>query len=288
MRRILILFTASLLLLACSNDDDNVAETPQALKIKKYTSISFDENGNPNGERVEYFFDENGKKTKDHIVDLSGDYVWEYTYNTMGQVTKKTHNHTNYAIDFVENYIYSDNKLFVIFRDRDNDGIEVDSISFTYQPNQINSQWFTPSQDRTEFYYNNAGVLDSVKHKGDLGIVSDEIITYDGSFNITKLNVTTDYFNSESNHDYVYDGKINPFYEEFHNFHFNIDYYGYLSAYPLFISPSNATKITRTGSDFTENFIIETTYQYNGSDYPVSSQSKLNGVLSTQGTFEYY
>ena len=77
MKRILFLFTASLLFLACSNDDYNGSENPQELKIKKYTSISFDANGTPNGEMVEYFFDENGKKTKDHIIDAFYDYFWE-------------------------------------------------------------------------------------------------------------------------------------------------------------------------------------------------------------------
>ncbi len=289
MKNILFVFTASLLLLACSNDDNVGPETPQELKIKKYTSISFDANGTPNGEMRDYYFDENGKKTKDYIKDGAGDYVWEYTYNNLGQVTKKTHNHLNYPIDFVEDYIYnSDNKLYVIFRDRDNDGVDVDSISFTYQTKQINAQWFTPGMERTEFYYNNTGVLTAVKHKGDLGIISDEVITYDGSFNITKLNVTTDYLNSESNYVYEYDGKINPFYEEFHSFHFNIDYYGYLSMHSLFISPSNATKITRTGSDPLENFVSTTSYEYNSSNYPVSSRTELNGTLLSQATYEYY
>lgn len=129
-------------------------------------------------------------------------------------------------------------------RDRDNDGVDVDSISFTYQTNQINTQWHTPRQDRTEFYYNNLGVLTGIKHKGDLGIVSDEIINYDSSSNIKQLNVTTDYFNSETNREYEYD-----------------------------------TKITRPGTNSSENYINEIYYEYNSSNYPVSSQTELNGIL---------
>ena len=289
MKRILFLFAASLLLLACSNDDNNGSENPQELKIKKYISISLNPDGTPNGEMTEYFFDENGKKTKDHIVNSSYNYYWDYTYNDFGQVTRKAHNHLNYPIDFIENYYYGENnKPWVVFRDWDADGVDMDSISFSYQPQQVNVQWFTPGQERTEFYYNNAEVLAAVKHIADLGIVSDETITYDSASNVTNLNVTTEYFNEETNHEYEYDGKVNPFYEEFHNFPFNTYYYGFLSTHPLFISPSNATKITRTGTDSSENYIIKTSYQYNSSNYPISSEAKLDGVLISQATYEYY
>ncbi len=288
MKRIFFLFTASLLFLACSKDDNNGSENPQELKIKKYTSISFDANGTPNGEMIEYFFDENGKKTKDHIIDAFYDYFWEYAYNDLGQITRKAHNHLNYPVDFVENYYYDQNsRPWVVFRDWDADGIDMDSISFSYQPQQTNVQWFTPGQQRTEFYYNNADVLISKKHFWDLGVVEDEIITYDNDFNIINVDITSN-FNGELNHDYEYDGKINPFYEEFHNFPFNTYYYGYLFDHSLFISPSNATKITRVGTNSSENYVLEITFQYNDSDYPISSETEKNGVLISQATYEYY
>jgi hypothetical protein len=276
------------LFLACSKDDNNGSENPQELKIKKYTSISFDANGTPNGEMIEYFFDENGKKTKDHIIDAFYDYFWEYAYNDLGQITRKAHNHLNYPVDFVENYYYDQNsRPWVVFRDWDADGIDMDSISFSYQPQQTNVQWFTPGQQRTEFYYNNADVLISKKHFWDLGVVEDEIITYDNDFNIINVDITSN-FNGELNHDYEYDGKINPFYEEFHNFPFNTYYYGYLFDHSLFISPSNATKITRVGTNSSENYVLEITFQYNDSDYPISSETEKNGVLISQATYEYY
>ncbi len=290
MRHILFLFAASLLILACSNDDENPMPEEQntELKIKKYTSIFVDANGTPNGEIIEYFFDEKGKKTKDHIINAFYDYFWEYTYNDLGQVTRKAHNHLSYPIDFVENYYYgTNNKPIVVFRDWDNDGVDMDSISFSYQPQQINVQWFTPGQDRTEFNYNNTEILTSVKHIGDMGAVGDEIITYDSSSNIINLNITSN-LNYEVNHEYEYDEKINPFYEEFHNFPFNTYYYGYISSHPLFISPSNATKIIRAGTDSSEDYVLETTFQYNNSDYPISSITKKDGVLISQATYEYY
>lgn len=290
MKTRLFLFTVSFLLLACSNDDENPLPEEQntELKIKKYTSISIDANGSPNGEIVEYFFDENGKKTKDHIINSFSDYFWEYTYNDLGQVKRKAHNHLNYPIDFVENYYYgTNNKPWVVFRDWDNDGVNMDSISFSYQPQKINVQWHTPGQDRTEFSYNNEDVLTTIKHMGDPGTVGDEIITYDSSSNIINLNITFN-LNHEVNHKYEYDEKINPFFEEFHNFPFNTYYYGYLSSHPLFISPSNATKITRIGTDSSENFVIETSYQYNSSNYPISSETKREGVLISQAIYEYY
>lgn len=291
MKTKLILFAASLILFACSNDDGSTTPEEQntVLKIKRFTSVSLDSNGTPNGEMTEYFFDDNGKKTKDHIIYSSSEYFWEYSYNDRGQVTKKAHNHLNYPVDFVENYYYNENnKPWVVFRDWDADGVAMDSISFTYQPQQINVQWFTPGQERTEFYYNPSEVLTAVKHIGDLGIVSDEIITYDNSLNITNLNLTTDYFNSEINHAYEYDGKINPFYDEFHNFPFNTYYFGYLFDHSLMMSPSNATKIIRTGTDTTENYILDITYQYNDSNYPISSETTKDGVLVSRETYEYY
>lgn len=289
MKTRLFLFAASLLLFACSKDDKiTQPEDQNIFKIKKYTSISLDANGSPNGEMLEYFFDENGKKTKDHIINSFYDYFWEYTYNDLGQVTRKAHNHLNYPIDFVENYYYgTNNKPWIVFRDWDNDGVDMDSISFSYQPQQINVQWFTPGQERTEFTYNNAEILTAVKHIGDMGAVGDEIITYDSSSNIINLNITSN-LNYEVNHEYEYDEKINPFYEEFHNFPFNTYYYGYLSSHPLFISPSNATKIIRAGTDSSEDYVLETTFQYNNSDYPISSVTKKDGVLISQATYEYY
>ena len=291
MRRTLFLFSASLLALACSNDDSHQPEEQNTVfKIKKYTSISFDENETPNGQRIEYFFDENGKKTKDHIIDAFYEYIWEYTYHSFGQVTKKSRNHVNYPVDIVEEYIYnSENKLQKLYIDSNNDGVVEDSLIFTYQPNKIIAQWHTPGQERKEFSYTN-DVLTSVKHFEDLGINSDEIITYDGSSNITQIKITTDYFNSETSHSYEYDGKRNPFYKEFHDFYFNVAWRdgGNLSKNSLFFSPSNVTKTIRTSSDSSENFVSETTYQYNSSNYPLSSLTKINGTLFSQATFEYY
>jgi len=293
MKHFIFLITASLLLLACSSDDENPEPEEQnvALKIKKYTSISFDENGSPNGHMVEYFFNENGKKTKDHIIDVFGDYTWEYAYNESGQVTKKSRKYLNYPIDIVENYMYnSENKLQKIFIDNDNNGVVEDSLKFTYQENQTIAQWHSTGQERKEFYYNNDGTLNSTKQIADLGIISDELIVHDASSNISQIKVTTAYFNSETNHEYEYDGKNNPFYNEFHDFYFNIVRRdgGLLSSHSLFFSPSNVTKTTFISNDPLENYTITSSYEYDSSNYPVSSEKKLNGVLQTQGSYEYY
>jgi len=289
MKRIFFLLTSSLLLLACSNDDNNGSENPQELKIKKYSSISFDANGSPNGKMTEYFFDENGKKTKDHIIDVFGDYDWNYTYNALGQVTKKSRNHLNYPIDIVEKYIYNEeNKLSYLFMDQENNGIYEDSLRFTYQTNQIIAQWYSPGDVRKEFYYDTSGNLNATKFIGDLGIVSEELITYDNTSNILQIN----YISGTTMHDYAYeyDGKTNPFYKEFHAHFFNIVWRdgGLLSKYSLFFSPNNIIKITFTSTEPSENYTIETSYQYNSSNYPISSQTLLNGVLLNESTYEYY
>jgi len=293
MKHFIFLFTVSLLLLGCSNDDENPQSDEQnaTLKIKKYTSISFDENGTPNGHMIEYYFDESGKKTKDHIIDDFGDKTWEYTYNSMGQVTKKSRKYLDYPIDIVESYIYnSENKLQKLYIDSDNNGVVEDSLIFTYQKNQINAQWHTPGQERKEFNYNNDGVLTSIKHLYDLGVIRDEIIQYGASSNISQINLTTESSSSETNHKYEYDGKVNPFYKEFHDFYFNIVWRdgGLFSSHSLFFSPNNFKKTTFTSSDSSDNYTVITTYDYKNSNYPLSSETKLNGVLQRQGSYEYY
>ncbi len=292
MKRILFLFIASLFLLACSNDDTTAPEEQNTdLKIKKYTSISFDENGDTNGQMIEYFFDENGKKTKDHIVDAFIDYVWQYNYNDLGQVTKKSRNHVNYPVDIVEEYFYdSENKLEKLYVDSNNDGVVEDSLILSYQPNKIIARWHTPGHESKELSYNNEDVLTSVKHLEDLGININEVFSYDSSSNIILINLNTDFFNSESTYSYEYDGKANPFYKEYHDFYFNIAWRagGHLFKNHLFFSPSNVAKTTRTGNDPSENFIIETSYTYNSENYPVSSETKLDGTLTSQETYEYY
>lgn len=293
MKHFIFLITASLLLLACSCDDKNPESEEQnaALTIKKYTSISHDENGTPNGYMIEYFFDENGKKTKDHIIDVFGDYTWEYNYNSDGQVTKKSRKYVNYPVDIVESYEYdSENKLQKIYIDEDNDGVAEDSLNFTYKKNQIIAQWSSPGQEQKEFYYNNDGVLTSAKHEYDLGVITDELIMHDSFSNISQINQTTANFNTEENYKYEYDGKTNPFYNEFHDFYFNIVWRdgGLFSSHSLFFSPNNVTKTIFTSSNSSDNYTVITTYDYNNSNYPVSSETKLNGVLQSQGSYEYY
>src|SRR5690554_5373846 len=109
MKNLLFLFIATLLFLSCSSNDENSPPEEQntELKIKKFTGISFDANGNPDGHLIEYYFDENGKKTKDHIIDVFGDYDWNYTYNNLGQVMNKSRTYLNYPTDIVEEYVYS-------------------------------------------------------------------------------------------------------------------------------------------------------------------------------------
>ncbi|RFN59674.1 hypothetical protein DZ858_06360 [Marixanthomonas ophiurae] len=279
--------------MACSSDDENPEPEEQNVefKIKKYTEIIFDGNGTPNGNMIEYFFDENGKKTKDHIIDVFGDKTWEYTYNDLGEVTKKSRKYLNQPIDIVESYFYnSENKLQKIYIDENNDGVVEDSIKFTYQTNQITAQWYTPGQEKKEFHFNNNRVLTSTKYIADLGIVRDELIIHDDASNISEIKQSTAYFKSKKNYEYEYDGKTNPFYNEFHNFYFNIVKRdgGLLSSHSLFFSPNNVTKTILISSDPSENYIITSSYDYNNASYPVNSETELNGVLQTQGSYEYY
>lgn len=261
----------------------------QELKIKKYTSQMLDANGNPNGQKIEYLFDENGKKTKDHIIDDFYNYFWEYTYNGLGQVTKKSRYHLNSPIDIVEEYFYdSENKLKMLTID--NDGVVNDSLIFSYENYKTSILWSTPGAEKVEYYYTNSWELLSKKHYNDLGIVVYEIITYDSSQNVIELNENDNPSSFQRDYKYEYDGERNPLYKEFHDFRFNITWRdgGYLSKYPLFFSPHNVVKITKTTNDPSEDFESITTYQYNSSNYPISADTTLDGVLISRATFEYY
>ncbi len=92
MKTKLFLFTASLLLLACSNDDENplTEEQNTELKIKKFTSIEVDSNGNPTGDRTEYSFNEDGTLAQKKIDEAISDYteIIYYSYNQLGQLTE--------------------------------------------------------------------------------------------------------------------------------------------------------------------------------------------------------
>ncbi|SRX75509.1 hypothetical protein [Aequorivita antarctica] len=288
MKRIFFLFTASLFFLACSNDD-NGSGALQELKIKKYTSISFDANGNQDGHLIEYYFDENGKKTKDHIIDIFGDYEWNSSYNTLGQVAKKSRKYLNYPVDIVEKYIYNEeNKLSYLFMDQDSNGVYEDSLRFTHQTNQIIAQWYSPGDVKKEFYYDAAGNLNAINYIGDLGVVSEELITYDSASNIMQINFTSG--STQHDYKYEYDENTNPFYKEFHDYYFNTVWRdgGLLSKYSLFFSPNNITKIIFTSSEPSENYIITKNTIYNNDGYPISAVVKKDDVLIEELIYEYY
>lgn len=291
MKNLIFLFIATLLFLSCSSNDENSPPEEQntELKIKKFTGISFDANGNPDGHLIEYYFDENGKKTKDHIIDVFGDYDWNYTYNNLGQVMNKSRTYLNYPTDIVEEYVYStENRLSYLFLDQDNNGVAEDSLRFTYETNQINAQWYSPGNDKKEFYYDAAGFLNATKYIGDLGVVTEELITYDSASNIVQINFTTG--STQHNYTYEYDGGINPLYKEFHDYYFNIVWRdgGLLSKYSLFFSPNNITKITFSSTEPSENYTITKNTIYNADGYPLSAEVRKNDVLIEELTYEYY
>lgn len=291
MKSILFLFTASLLLMACSTDDNNGPVETQELKIKKYKNVFLDRDGNPNGQIVEYSFDENGKRTSEHKITDFSDFIWTYNYNDLGQVIKKTISYTGSSERGAEEYFYnSEKKLDKIYIDYDGDAVVEDSLKLTHQANKITIQHYDVGYSKKIFNFNSQGILLSTNSIGDMGIDTEEKIFYDGHYNITELHITTEYFEYSQNISYLNDGEVNPFYNEFKEFYFNIVWRdgGSLSQYPLFFSPSNVTKTTSVGSSSSENFTSQTLYEYNNSGYPLSSETKIDGVLKSRATYEYY
>ena len=146
MKRILFLFTASLLLLACSNNDDNGPNGPQELKIKTFTTIGVDVNGVPTGDITEYSFNENGTLSQKKTDEAASDYrrVINYTYNQLGQLTESNMTFIGVNTNRRLGYNYdSANKLDYITESYDGEIPEI-YFELTHGPNKISVEHRSP------------------------------------------------------------------------------------------------------------------------------------------------
>ena len=100
MIRILFLFTASLLLLACSDDDnDPQSEEQTDFKIKKLSKTFYLEDGT--SYRLDYLYDLSGKITKwiQDYADVNALFHDDYLYNELGQILESK------TTNIIENYV---------------------------------------------------------------------------------------------------------------------------------------------------------------------------------------
>ena len=292
MKRILFLFAASLLFLACSHDDNGPNE-PRTLKIKKFTSIDFklDAPGTPTGESIEYSFDENGifihKKTVENYLDVLYTYFEYYTYNQLGQLTKIYKTYVDYSVDETREYSYdSENRLTHIKRIVvDNPPITLSEM--TYQkPNEVRIEHNSGSID-IFVYHNN--ILSNIGRVFDFG-GSEETLSYDANNNIIEIALTDNVGIKNTNRNYSYDDKINPLYPYFNENPYNFFGENNFQVHycHLFFSPNNSTSEIVTSWHPDNAYTITKTFQYNQEGYPISAVVKKNDVLFKEFTYEYY
>lgn len=292
MKRILFLFTASLWLLACSNDDvNNGPDGPQELQIKKFVNTGVDANGTPTGASTEYFFDENGTFTQKKIVDTywNETEITNYTYNQVGQFTE-------IQTTSLPSNLYLSRKFYYDSQNR------LDSITNAYNE-EPHRRFFhlTYGQNKIEitdqhffnglrvFNYNNL-ILSSIDIFYEGHPISEQIITYDSANNITERSFTGSDWGLPKNHTYLYDDKINPLYPYFNERPSNLlgEHRFDLNHCKLFFSPNNCTSEVVESSEPELTGTFTKTFQYNNNDYPISAIVKRDGVLIEEWTYEYY
>ncbi len=292
MKRILILFTASLLFLSCSNDDNNNPEASQELIIKKLTSIRIDANGTPNGNSTVFLFNEDGTLSQKKEDETNSNYtrITNYTYNQLGQLTESYMTFEGVNTSRILTYFYdSTDKLDYITESLD--GVDPDIYyQLRYEPNKIT---VIPQLSGFRDYLNYSNnILTSIDRVTDLGGSSTEVISNRGS-NITKreTNGTTGPNNDFStNQSYQYDDKTNPLYPSFSENPLNLlgENRFNLDQIKLFFSNNNITSEVSTSTLTEHNYTFTKTYQYNEAGYPTSAIVKKDGVLFEELTYEYY
>lgn len=294
MKTKLFLFTASLLLLACSNDDDGGTEAPQELKIKTFTTIGVDANGTPTGDNTEYSFNENGTLSQKKTDEAASDYtrVINYTYNQLGQLTESNMTFIGVNTNRRLGYNYdSVNKLDYITESYDGAIPEI-YFDLTHEPNKISVEHRSPGFYDYLNYSNN--ILTSIDRLVDLGGYSTENLTYGVAHNLKERAINgSDGFNNDftTNHTYEYDDKINPLYPSFNENPLNLlgQYWFNLDYWKPFLSANNFTNEVYTNTQLPQdNYTLLRTFQYNEAGYPISAVVKKDGVLIEEFAYEYY
>ncbi len=298
MKTTLFVFAASLLLLACSNDNENHQPEEQntELIIRKFTTVRIDSIDNPSGDRTEYSFNEDGILAQKKIDEASSDYteIIYYSYNQLGQLTES--NRTFVGVNYNRNLAYfydTANNLDYITESYDG-ATPVIYFELTHQPNKISIEYRSPGFYDYLYYSNN--ILTSIDRLGDLGAHSTENLVYDASNNILERPqvMFSGFYGDPETHvvnNYIYDEKINPLYPSYNTNPLNLlgQYWFNLDYWKPFLSPNNfISEIYTNTQDPDRNYTLSRTFQYNEDSYPISAIVKKDGVLSEELTYEYY
>lgn len=293
MKRILFLFTVSLLFLACSNDDSNLQPEEQTdFKIKKLSKTFYLEDGT--SYRLDYLYDLSGKRTKwiQDYSDINTLFHDDYLYNELGQILESK------TTNIIENYVA---RTISYEYDTSN---RISSVTYTSADGFSNTSHLT-YENNTVFVDDDFGGHKSLifNEEGKLietfsrsseplnGTVT-ETINYNGDL-VSSIHYEYS-IGTGSTEDYVYEynNKTNPLFENFKN---NINNYiynfpGSMKSFKTDFSANNFTKVkfTSTLPDPNLNYTDVFTTQYNQQGFPISAEVKRNGVLFEKLTYEYY
>lgn len=293
MKTKLFLFAASLLLLACSKNDENPQSEEQTdFKIKKLSKTFYLEDGT--SYRLDYLFDLSGKRTKwiQDYADVNSLFHDDYLYNDLGQIleAKTTNIIENYVARTISYEYDSSNKISTVTY------TSADGFSNTSHLTYENNTVFVDDDfgGHKSLIFNEEGKLIETFSRSSepLNGTVTETINYIGNL-ISSIHYeyslgagfTEDYV-------YEYDNKTNPLFENFNN---NVNNYiysftGSMESFKTDFSANNFTKVkfTSTLPDPNLNYTDVFTTQYNQQGFPISAEVKRNGVLFEKLTYEYY
>lgn len=299
MKRILFLFTASLLLLACSKDSENPQDTeeitePTEYKIKKFSITEYYGNGDIYIHDILY--DESGKISNriNHFEDFTISLNDTYSYNSRDQITtiQQSYEQENMMRRTLK-YVYTEisHQLFEI-QNIDPDGQNSNTIKFAQMGDTVYTQ--DNLDFRSEYIWDaNKRLVKSHSSGGDIGYFSiQETINYSGNLinSLHYLNVV--YPGGEYLHTYEYDNHENPLFDDF-SLHTKDYIYGFLGGpmtkFSHHFSANNYTRMEYANvNDPSENYIQTKTTQYNEDGYPISAVVKRNDVVIEELAYEYY
>ncbi|MBK5212051.1 MAG: hypothetical protein JJE55_00140 [Flavobacteriaceae bacterium] len=282
MKRILFLFTASLLLLACSNDD-NGPDGQQELKIKKFIQ-NFYFNQSTDNYTLERLFDESGQTVRESTIYQDISFYWMYTYNNLGVISEKNHFYGDGTKNRQDIFAYDSNNNIDNISFKNGVGEVISVRDYTEEVDKIT---FHQSSIYGEIYYNAEGKIIKNYVSTDTG-TSTQIIEYSGD-NIDLINQTRSNGFVET-YTFEYDEGINPLYDCVENNYLNATIGDHLSLFNRhnYFSKNNYTQVTYNSSTPDSNYVKTKTTVYNADGYPTSAVVKKNDVLIEELTYDYY
>lgn len=283
MKHILFLFTANLLFLACSNEDDNSTEPQTDFKIKSFNRQFHFENSSEDYE-LERLFDENGQSIRENETYQDLMLYWLYSYNDLGIINEKHNFYGDGSARRSDIFAYDSNNKIDSITYKSADGEIMSVVNYTHENDKVT---FQQSSIYGEIYYDAEGRIIKNYTSGDTG-TSTQTIEYSGD-NITMINLNQSNGYVET-YTFEYDEGLNPLYTYYKNNYFNATIGDHSSFFkrPNYFSKNNFIRITYNSSTPNSNYIKTKATIYNADGYPTSAVIKKDDVLIEELTYEYY